>query len=119
MPTTASPHPLAADLARLATIVLATTAALILATASASEAADAMMGTRPAGGVPQDSDNWQPSSRQGESAVRVQPSARQFAWPNRPDVDPTRAREVDELYRQLIDGQGSGSTSTLSDVNAR
>jgi hypothetical protein len=38
----------------------------------------------------------------GSDRVRVQPTANQFAVPNQPDVSPSSARAIDELYRQLI-----------------
>ena len=55
----------------------------------------------------------------GTGTVRVQPEAKQFAPPNQPDVNPSGAREIDELYRELIDPQpatssGSGSSAQPS-----
>ena len=36
-------------------------------------------------------------------SVRVQPTAKQFAPPNQPDVSASDASDIDKLYRQLID----------------
>jgi hypothetical protein len=38
----------------------------------------------------------------GATAVRVQPIAKQFAPPNQPDLTDSRAREIEELFRQLM-----------------
>ena len=38
----------------------------------------------------------------GATGVRVQPIAKQFAPPNQPDVNDSRAREIEALYRQLM-----------------
>jgi NAD(P)-dependent dehydrogenase (short-subunit alcohol dehydrogenase family) len=35
-------------------------------------------------------------------SVRVQPTAKQFAPPNQPDVSASDASDIDKLYRQLI-----------------
>jgi hypothetical protein len=37
----------------------------------------------------------------GGGAVRVQPTAREFSRPNRPDVSPNSAKDIDRLYREL------------------
>jgi hypothetical protein len=65
----------------------------------------------------------QPTAEQaGADRVRVQPTAKQFAPPNQPDVSARDARDIDEIYRQLIGSppavsSGSGS-STLSSGKA-
>jgi hypothetical protein len=45
----------------------------------------------------------------GADRVRVQPSAKEFAPPFRPDVSASAARTADTLYRQLIGPQLSTS----------
>jgi hypothetical protein len=42
------------------------------------------------------------AERAGTDSVRVQPTARQFAPPNLPDVSASDASDIDKLYRQLI-----------------
>ncbi len=42
------------------------------------------------------------AERAGTDNARAQPTAKQFAPPNQPDVSASNARYVDELYRQLI-----------------
>jgi len=38
----------------------------------------------------------------GTHSVRAQPTAKQFAQPNQPDVSASHASDIDKLYRQLI-----------------
>jgi hypothetical protein len=115
MPTLASSRRLPADMAKFATIMLPAAATLTTATAIATKAA-AAVGNPPTGGAPHESaDNSRPPAGQGGGALRVQPSAGQFTWPNRPDVAPSRAREVDELFHELM----GGGASPLSDVDDR
>jgi hypothetical protein len=39
----------------------------------------------------------------GSAHVQLQPRARDFAAPHRPDVSPDSASKIDELYRKLIE----------------
>ena len=45
----------------------------------------------------------------GTYIVRVQPTAKQFAPPNQPDINTSDARAVDELYHRLIGSQPANS----------
>ena len=57
----------------------------------------------------------QPSTeRAGTDSVRAQPTAKQFAPPNQPDVNPNDARAVDELYRLLMGPQPADSLDPRS-----
>jgi hypothetical protein len=95
--------PLPLGPARRCAFMLAAAAILVAPPAGIASAGDAMTGNPTANAVQQDPPNNPPTAiRQGDGAVHVQPNARQFAWPNRPDVDPARAKEVDELYRELM-----------------
>jgi hypothetical protein len=47
-------------------------------------------------------------------SVRRQPTEKQFAPPNQPDVNPNDARAVDELYRLLIGPQPANSSDFRS-----
>ena len=38
----------------------------------------------------------------GTITTHVQPTAKEFASPNQPDVNASQAREIDALYRELI-----------------
>ena len=42
------------------------------------------------------------AERAGTDSVRVQPTAKQFAPPNQPDISASDASDIDKLYRQLI-----------------
>ena len=44
----------------------------------------------------------------------MQPTAKQFATPNQPDVNPNDARAVDELYHLLIGPQPANSSNPRS-----
>jgi hypothetical protein len=44
----------------------------------------------------------------------VQPTAKQFALPNHPDVSASAARDIDALYRQLIGPQPETSSGFRS-----
>jgi hypothetical protein len=52
------------------------------------------------------------AERAGTDSVRVQPTARQFAPPNQPDLSASDARTVDELYRLLIGPPPATSSSS-------
>jgi hypothetical protein len=55
---------------------------------------------------------WPTAERAGTDSVRVQPTAKQVAPPNQPNVSDSDASEIDQLYRQLIGpprGTSSGS----------
>ena len=57
------------------------------------------------------------AERAATDSVRVQPTAKQFAPPNQPDVSASDASDIDILYRQLIGpprGTSSGSRSSTS-----
>jgi hypothetical protein len=57
----------------------------------------------------------QPSAeRAGTDSVRVQPTAKEFAPPNQPDVSATGARDIDLLYRQLIGPPAATSSGSHS-----
>ena len=55
-----------------------------------------------------------PNLEAGADRVRVQPSAKEFAPPNPPDVSTKAAHEIDGLYRQL-----AGPQPETSRVRAR
>ncbi len=42
------------------------------------------------------------AKRAGTDSVHVQPTARQFAPPNQPDLSASDASDIDKLYRELI-----------------
>ncbi len=46
--------------------------------------------------------NLAPLTAWQKDSVRVQPTAKQFAPPNQPDVSASDASDIDKLYRQLI-----------------
>jgi hypothetical protein len=54
------------------------------------------------------------AERAGTDSARVQPTAKQFALPNRPDVSASDARTVDALYRLLIGPQPAPSSDSRS-----
>ena len=59
------------------------------------------------------------AERAGTDSVRVQPTARQFAPPNQPDVSASDAGYVDELYRQLIGPPPATSSGSRSSTRLR
>ena len=57
---------------------------------------------------------YQPTAeRASRDSVRVQPTAKEFAPPNQPDVSDSEARDIDEIYRRLI-----GPPATSSGVHS-
>jgi len=57
----------------------------------------------------------QPTVERGRTDCHcMQPIAKQFAAPNQPDVNPSDARAVDELYHVLIGPQPENSLDPLS-----
>ena len=52
-------------------------------------------------------------------SVRVQPTAKEFAPPNQPDVSAAGARDIDLLYRQLIGPPTATSTGSHSNSRLR
>jgi hypothetical protein len=54
------------------------------------------------------------AERAGTDAVRAQPTAKQFAPPNQPDVSDRDSIYVDELYRQLIGPPSATSPGSRS-----
>jgi hypothetical protein len=50
--------------------------------------------------------------RAGTHSVRAQPTAKQFAQPNQPDVSASHASDIDKLYRQLIGPPPATSSSS-------
>ena len=54
------------------------------------------------------------AERAGTDVVRAQPTAKQFAPPNQPDVSATGARDIDLLYRQLIGPPAATSSGSHS-----
>ena len=57
----------------------------------------------------------QPTVERGRTDCHcMQPIAKQFAAPNQPDVNPSDARAVDELYHVLIGPQPENSSDPLS-----
>ena len=54
------------------------------------------------------------AERAGTDAVRAQPTAKQFAPPNQPDVSDRDSIYVDELYRQLIGPPPATSSGSRS-----
>jgi hypothetical protein len=54
------------------------------------------------------------AERAGTDSVRVQPTAKEFAPPNQPDVSATGARDIDLLYRQLIGSPAATSSGSHS-----
>jgi len=57
----------------------------------------------------------QPTAERGSTdRVRVQPTAKEFAPPNQPDVSATGARDIDLLYRQLIGPPAATSSGSHS-----
>ena len=50
------------------------------------------------------------AERAGTDSARVQPTAKQFALPNRPDISASDARTVDAPYRLLIGPQPATSS---------
>jgi hypothetical protein len=59
------------------------------------------------------------AERASTDSVRVQPTAKEFAPPNQPDVSATGARDVDLLYRQLIGLPGATSSGSHSNARLR
>jgi len=53
----------------------------------------------------------------GTDRVRVQPTARQFAPPNQPDVSAREARDIDALYHQLIGPKPATSPDSRSSTS--
>ena len=91
-PRLGSPEP-TGTLGRTATALARTTAltmAFALAAAPLAPAADEPARPQP--------------TAEGAGTVRthVQPTAIEFAPPNQPDVSASEAREIDELYRQVM-----------------
>jgi hypothetical protein len=58
------------------------------------------------------------TERAGADSVRVQPTARQFAPPNQPDISASGARAVDELYRLLTGPQPATFPDSASSTSA-
>jgi hypothetical protein len=54
------------------------------------------------------------AERTGTDSARVQPTAKQFALPNRPDVGASDARTVDAPYRPLIGPQPATASDSRS-----
>ena len=54
------------------------------------------------------------AERAGTDVVRAQPTAKQFAPPNQPDVSDSDSIYVDELYRQLIGPPPATSSGSRS-----
>jgi hypothetical protein len=54
------------------------------------------------------------AERAGTDSARVQPTAKQFALPNRPDISASDARTVDAPYRLLIGPQPATSSDSRS-----
>jgi hypothetical protein len=50
--------------------------------------------------------------RAGTHSVRAQPTAKQFAPPNQPDVSASHASDIDRLYRELIGPPPATSSSS-------
>jgi hypothetical protein len=62
----------------------------------------------------------QPAAERGSTeSVRVQPTAKEFAPPNQPDVSATGARDIDLLYRQLIGPPAATSSGSHSNTRLR
>ena len=80
------------------------------------------------GSVARADEGWENAQQTIDGAhtdrVRVQPTAREFAPPNQPDVGASAARDIDALYQQLTganparasDSRSSTSTSSLAKV---
>ena len=61
------------------------------------------------------------AERAATDSVRVQPTAKQFAPPNQPELNARDASDIDQLYRQLMGpapatSSGSGSSTRLRAV---
>jgi hypothetical protein len=59
------------------------------------------------------------TERASTGSVRAQPTAREFALPNQPDVSATGARDIDLLYRQLIGPPAASSPGSHSNTRLR
>jgi hypothetical protein len=59
------------------------------------------------------------AERASTDSVRVQPTAKEFAPPNQPDVSTTGARDIDLLYRQLIGPPAATSSGSHSNTRLR
>ena len=57
--------------------------------------------------------------RAGTDSVRVQPTAKQFAQPNQPDVSASEASDIDKLYRELIGPPPATSSDSRSSTRLR
>jgi hypothetical protein len=119
MPRIISIQSISPDLARLTAVMLTLATVSASTVADGASAADAIAGVSSTGTTAQDGTGTSQPARQSALGVRVQPSAREFAWPNRPDVDVSKAREIDELYRELIGNRSSSGSTALSNDNAR
>jgi hypothetical protein len=52
------------------------------------------------------------AERTGTDSLRVQPTAKQFAPPNQPNVSASHASDIDRLYRELIGPPPATSSSS-------
>jgi len=57
--------------------------------------------------------------RAGTDSVRAQPTAKQFAQPNQPDVSAIEASDIDKLYRELIGPSPATSSDSRSSTRLR
>ena len=58
--------------------------------------------------------NLAPLTAWQKDSVRVQPTAKQFAPPNQPDVSAREASDIDKLDRQLIGPPAAASSGSRS-----
>jgi hypothetical protein len=97
--------------------VLAVATILVAASGFAVGAAE---GTAPsAAALEERTGNAVLAVRPNDGPIQVQPKAHQFVWPNRPDVSPTEAKELDKLYRQLMSRRTPAGAPPLSGFDAR
>ena len=76
----------------------------------------AALGTRAAGQAARPHPS---AERAGTASVRVQPTAKQFAQPNQPDVSASEASDIDKLYRELIGPPPATSSDSRSSTRLR
>jgi hypothetical protein len=59
------------------------------------------------------------AERASTDSIRVQPTAKEFAPPNQPDVSAAGAHDIDLLYRQLIGPPAATSSGSHSNTRLR